>query len=272
VNSPSVQLRNHLGIYMVHVDITEILKISNQAARLVMMIYEQQSLEIMKKMDHSVLTKADVESNTYICSSLEKLYPSIPIISEESIKQFDYEERKNWDYFFLVDPLDGTKEFIQRNGEFTINIALIKNDKPILGVVNAPALGLIYYAEKGKGAYKILNNEHIKLETHQPLEGVFRAVVSRSHHCEQTEMYLQKLNDDGKQVSVIASGSALKFGLIAEGAADIYPRFAPTMEWDTAAGHILVSEVGKQVKLTSLDQELRYNKISLINPSFIVEN
>jgi 3'(2'), 5'-bisphosphate nucleotidase len=257
---------------MVQVDIAEILKISNQAARLVMMIYEQQSLEIMKKMDHSVLTKADVESNTYICSSLEKLYPSIPVISEESIKQFDYEERKNWDYFFLVDPLDGTKEFIQRNGEFTINIALIKNDKPILGVVNAPALGLIYYAEEGKGAYKILNNEHIKLATHQPLEGIFRAVVSRSHHCEQTEMYLQKLNEDGKQVSVITSGSALKFGLIAEGAADIYPRFAPTMEWDTAAGHILVSEVGKQVKLTNLDQELRYNKISLINPSFIVEN
>lgn len=257
---------------MVHVDITEILKISNQAARLVMMIYEQQSLEVMKKIDHSVLTKADVESHTYICSALEKLYPAIPVISEESVKQFDYEERKNWEYFFLVDPLDGTKEFIQRNGEFTINIALVKNKKPILGVVNAPALGLVYYAELGRGAYKILNSEHIKLAIQQPIIDSFRAVVSRSHLCEETQMYLQKLNEQGKQVSVIASGSALKFGLIAEGAADIYPRFAPTMEWDTAAGQVLVSEVGKQVRSASEGQELCYNKISLVNPSFIVED
>lgn len=256
---------------MVQVDILEILKISNQAARLVMMIYEQQSLEIMKKIDHSVLTKADIESNTYICSALEKLYPSIPVISEESVKQVDYEERKHWEYFFLVDPLDGTKEFIHRNGEFTINIALVKNDKPILGVVNAPALGLVYYAEEGKGAYKILNNEHIKLAAHQSETQAFRAVVSRSHLCEQTESYLQKLSQD-KEVSVISSGSALKFGLIAEGAADIYPRFAPTMEWDTAAGQVLVNEVGKQVKLAHEGDELRYNKVSLINPSFIVED
>lgn len=256
---------------MVQVDIHEILKISNQAARLIMMIYEQQSIEVMKKMDHSVLTKADIESNTYICSSLKKLYPSIPIISEESIKQVAYEERKHWSYFFLVDPLDGTKEFLQRNGEFTINIALIKNDKPILGVVHAPALGLTYYAEEGKGAYKILNNEHIKLAMHQPQEGIYRAVVSRSHRCEQTDSFLKRLYKNGKQVSVIMSGSALKFGLIAEGTADIYPRFAPTMEWDTAAGHILVSEVGKQVKLTNQSKELTYNKMSLINPSFIVD-
>lgn len=255
---------------MVQVDITEIIKISYQAARLVMMIYEQYSLEIMKKIDHSVLTKADIESNTYICSSLEKLYPSIPIISEESIKQIDYEERKHWEYFFLVDPLDGTKEFIQRNGEFTINIALVKNNKPILGVVNAPALGLVYYAEEGKGAYKILNNEHIKLVVPPTETDLFRAVVSRSHRCEQTENYLQGLHTQGKQVSVTAYGSALKFGLIAEGAADIYPRFAPTMEWDTAAGHVLVSEVGKQVKLAYEGHELGYNKASLINPSFIV--
>ena len=257
---------------MLHVDIDEILKISNQAARLVMMIYGQQSLDVMKKTDHSVLTKADIESNTYICSSLEKLYPGIPIISEESVKQFAYDERKNWDYFFLVDPLDGTKEFIQGNGEFTINIALVKNEKPVFGVVTAPAFGLTYYAEEGKGAYKILNNEHIKLNVHQPQNGIFRAVVSRSHYCEQTENYINNLHDDGKQVNVITTGSALKFGLIAEGAADIYPRFAPTMEWDTAAGHILVSEVGKQVKLTDQDGRLRYNKVSLVNPSFIVEN
>ncbi len=257
---------------MIQVDMNEILKISHQAARLVMMIYEQQSLEVMRKIDHSVLTKADIESNTYICSSLEKLYPSIPIISEESVKHFDYEERKHWDYFFLVDSLDGTKEFIQRNGEFTINIALIKNKKPILGVINAPAFGLTYYAQQGKGAYKILNNEHIKLEKQQPQQDIYRAVVSRSHRCDETESFLQKLYKNGKQVSVITSGSALKFGLIAEGAADIYPRFAPTMEWDTAAGHILVSEVGKQVKLTNDEQELGYNKVSLVNPAFIVEN
>jgi len=122
------------------VDINELINITNQAARLVMLIYGESSHNVTKKEDSSVLTKADIESHTYICNSLQKKYPDIPVISEESVEKVSYEERKNWDCFFLVDPLDGTKEFIQRNGEFTINIALIRNNKPVLGVINAPLL------------------------------------------------------------------------------------------------------------------------------------
>lgn len=257
---------------MIQVEITEILKIAHQAAHLVMLIYEQPLEEVVSKQDNSPLTKADIEAHTYITHALQKLYPDIPVISEESFQRVDYEERKNWNTFFLVDPLDGTKEFIQRNGEFSINIALIQHGQPVMGVINAPALGLTYYAEKGKGAYKILNNMHTRLPIHTSEDDKIRAVVSRSHCCHATDSYLQNLCSLGKHVSIVSSGSALKFGLIAEGLADVYPRFSPTMEWDTAAGHILVKEIGKSIKLAESPYELCYNKVSLINPSFIVEN
>lgn len=256
---------------MSKVDITAIIEIAWQAGRLVLETYEQSSFAVTTKIDHSVLTKADMDSHTFIYNSLRKLYPSIPVISEESVSEHDYAIRKDWEYFFLVDPLDGTKEFIQRNGEFTVNIALIKNDQPILGVVHAPAIAVSYYAEKNKGVFKIANDELIRLPSQSDANNSIRAVVSRSHHCIQTESYLNELQQRGKQVKVITSGSALKFGLIAEGVADIYPRFAPTMEWDTAAGHILIKEAGKQITIVNDNQPLRYNKLSLVNPGFIVQ-
>lgn len=254
------------------IEIDKIIEIAQQAGQLVMLIYHQSSSDIRYKTDQSALTRADIESHTFIYESLQRLYPSIPIISEEAGNYPAYELRKQWEYFFLVDPLDGTKEFIQRSDEFTINIALIQNDQPVLGVIYAPAIHTVYYAEQGKGAFKLVNKEQLLL----PRDTIrtpnkLRVAVSRSHACVETEAFLKILARSENEVVTISSGSALKFGLIAEGNADIYPRFGPTMEWDTAAGQILVAEVGKNVSLISNNQLLKYNKEQLINPGFIVQ-
>jgi 3'(2'), 5'-bisphosphate nucleotidase len=255
-----------------HVEMSKIIEIAQQAGHLVMLIYNQSSFEISHKANNSVLTRADIESHTFIYQSLQRLYPTIPILSEEAENLHAYEHRKDWDSFFLVDPLDGTKEFIQRNNEFTINIALIKNNQPVLGVIYAPAINILYYAEQGKGAFKLENKEPVSLprdalRTHNTL----RVAVSRSHACTETEEFLKILATRGNEIITISSGSALKFGLIAEGSADIYPRFGPTMEWDTAAGHILINEVGKKISLINSEQSLAYNKQQLTNPAFIVQ-
>jgi 3'(2'), 5'-bisphosphate nucleotidase len=251
--------------------IKQLTDITQQAGHLILNIYNQPSFAIMHKTDNSILTKADIASHTFIVTALQKLYPSIPVISEESDKQYNYHTRKNWQSFFLVDPLDGTKEFIKRNDEFTINIALVEKNAPILGIIHAPALRLTYYAEKNKGAYKIINNEHIKLlpraKTHQQI----RVIASRSHCCEKTNAFLKTLENQGKEIITTNMGSALKFGLLAEDRADIYPRFVPTMEWDTAAGQILINEVGKQIIPLNSNDPLTYNKTVLINPGFIAQ-
>jgi 3'(2'), 5'-bisphosphate nucleotidase len=254
---------------MTNVDIQKIIEISRAAGLRVMAIYHEVQIDVSKKADNSPLTQADMESNAVIVESLNHFYPSIPVISEEASVGQDYQLRKNWDTFFLVDPLDGTKEFISRNGEFTINIALVKQGRPVLGVVYAPALDVLYYAEHGQGAYKIQKESHIKLVP-QRKDAVFRVVTSRSHSCEKTNAFLAELKSQGKQVATLSSGSALKFGLIAEGTANIYPRFTPTMEWDTAAGHVLINEVGKKLTLIGSDDVLQYNKSDLRNPGFIV--
>ncbi len=257
---------------MNHIDIKEIIEISRQAGQRIMQVYAQPDFAISKKTDNSVLTIADMHSHDYICQSLNTLYPSVPILSEESADQYAYDERQQWQRFFLVDPLDGTKEFIQRNGEFTVNIALIENGQPILGVVYAPALDLLYYAEQHKGAYKVVKDQAVRLSAKNLTDKKVRAVVSRSHLCSQTQAFLDELTEAGHEVSTVTIGSALKFGLIAESVADIYPRFSPTMEWDTAAGHILVSESGKSIHRVVDNQPLQYNKPSLINPGFIVRD
>lgn len=251
--------------------INDLLNIAHQAGQLVLSIYQSPSIKFEIKKDSSSLTEADMASHHFICNALQKLYHDIPIISEESSEQYHYDIRKNWDYFFLVDPLDGTKEFIQRNGEFTINIALIRKTQPILGIVHAPALGVTYYAEENKGAFKIDENNNLrKLSPLLNNANTIRVAVSRSHACEKTQAYLNSLISQGKNVEVIPMGSALKFGIIAEGKADIYPRLAPTMEWDIAAGHVIVNEIGKKVTLINSNEQLQYNKKELINPSFIV--
>jgi 3'(2'), 5'-bisphosphate nucleotidase len=250
------------------VKITDLVQIAQRAGNLILDIYHHKSYEISHKLDQSPLTEADMASHQFICQQLKNLYPTIPIISEESNESFSFTERQQWEYFFLVDPLDGTKEFIKRNGEFTVNIALIKNNQPILGVIHAPVLNLTYYAEKNRGAYKIQHGIATKLFPTKPQQPL-RVVVSRSHACEKTLNFIESLEKNGNQVVTMSIGSALKFGLVAEGNADIYPRFSPTMEWDTAAGHILVLEAGKHVSSDS--HPLLYNKIELRNDEFIVQ-
>ncbi len=256
---------------MTKVEIQQIITISRAAGLRVMAIYQEAQFAVTEKADNSPLTQADMESHAVIVEALNTLYPSIPVISEEASEAHDYASRKNWDTFFLVDPLDGTKEFVSRNGEFTINIALIREGKPVLGVVYAPALDVLYYAEQGQGAYKIQQQSHIKLVPQiKENNAALRVVTSRSHSCEKTNAFLLELKSQGKQVTTLSAGSALKFGLIAEGSADIYPRFTPTMEWDTAAGHVLINEVGKKLTLIGSDEVLQYNKSDLRNPGFIV--
>lgn len=257
---------------MSKVDIQQIISIAREAGQRIMAIYNQSQFDVMQKADKSPLTQADMESHTVILEALTTRYPSIPVISEEASEGQDYTLRKHWDIFFLVDPLDGTKEFVNRNGEFTINIALIQQGNPVMGVLYAPALDVLYYAEEGKGAYKIQQMKQIKLAAIQKNVGSddVRVVASRSHFCEKTNNFLVELRNQGKHVTTLSSGSALKFGLIAEGSADIYPRFTPTMEWDTAAGHILINEVGKKLTVIGTDKVLQYNKEELRNPGFLV--
>lgn len=251
--------------------IDRMINIAQTAGQIVLSIYNKPAIQVMNKMDKSVLTQADIASHHYICDELKKYFPSIPIISEESTEQYSYEERKTWEYLFLVDPLDGTKEFIQRNGEFTINIALVKNNRPVAGVIHVPVSGITYYAEENKGCYKIINQEITRLNQHSKTGNQLRVVASRSHGCKETDAWLNKLAEQGNEIIIKTAGSALKFGLVAEGEADIYPRFAPTMEWDTAAGQVIVSEVGKQVTVVGGSEPLLYNKKDLLNPGFIVQ-
>ncbi|WP_308992670.1 3'(2'),5'-bisphosphate nucleotidase CysQ [Mariniflexile litorale] len=244
----------------------------------IMKIYSG-SFEVTLKQDNSPLTIADEHANTMINSYLEKT--EIPIISEEN-KQVVYTIRKDWDTCWIVDPLDGTKEFIKRNGEFTVNIALIKNNKPILGVIYVPVSKTLYYANVSENkAYKYELNSHeytesifqnsVELTPKKNDDNQIKIVGSRSHKSEETEGFINILKSKGKDIDLVSKGSSLKFCLVAEGKANIYPRFAPTMEWDTAAGHAICSAVGLKVMQINENNELQYNKQDLLNPYFIVQ-
>lgn len=239
--------------------------IAKLAGNAIMDIYKK-DFDIKYKKDNSPLTKADKVSNKIICENLKKLYPNVPIISEEN-KQSPYEERKKWKYCWCIDPIDGTKEFIKKNGEFTVNIALIHNNKPVLGVVYAPALKDIYYAKEKCGAYK--NNDKLPLHVNENPEEYLTIVASRSHASAQTQEFIDKLKT--KQIKQISKGSSLKLCMVAEGIADIYPRLAPTMEWDTAAADAIVRESGKMTYSFEKDIPLKYNKEDLLNPWFVVK-
>lgn len=254
------------------IDIEKIIDIARSAGSEIMNVYAQEfSVEL--KGDKSPLTQADKRSNTIIINGLKELYPEIPIISEET-KLTAYDERKNWITYWLVDPLDGTKEFIKKNGEFTVNIALMSNGKPVLGVVYAPAQNKMWYGMMGEGSF-FVNDDGSKVALKKG--GNWRSmdkvnvVASRSHLSDETLRFVEDLKNDGKEVDFISSGSSLKFCLVAEGKADVYPRFAPTMEWDTAAGHAVVEIAGGSVLNWNTKQRLEYNKENLLNPFFIVE-
>ena len=206
-------------------------------------------------------------SHKTICNGLAKLTPNIPILSEESA-EIPYQTRQTWSQYWLIDPLDGTREFIKKNGEFTVNIALIENQRPIMRVVYVPVTKLCYFAAKNNGAYKLEPGQSaVKIQTKSTTTEYFTVAGSRSHGTEQQRMFFDSLGDN---VEIIAIGSSLKICLVAEGKVDIYPRFGPTSEWDTAAAQCLVEEAGGIITNTDFIP-LSYNtKDSLLNPSFLV--
>lgn len=245
--------------------IEQLIDIAYIAGKAILEIYESDDIGLETKNDESPLTKADKAANDIICAGLAKITPDIPIISEEN-KQIPYALRKDYEYLWMVDPLDGTKEFIKKNGEFTVNIALIHNQKSIAGVVYAPVLDNMYYAIEGEGAYIIEDNEQVPLVANEydNEDSDLKIVCSRSHLNDDTKSFLDRY----KNPVTISKGSSLKFLILAEGGAELYPRLAPTMEWDTAAAHIILSEAGGRIFQPN-GAPILYNKENLLNPHFI---
>lgn len=246
----------------------------------IMDIYGKPNFDLKIKDNNSPLTEADTAANIIINNHL--IETGIPIISEEN-KNLEYSSRKHWERCWIVDPLDGTKEFIKKNGEFTVNIALCEYGTPKLGVIYVPVTKELYYADvaKGKAFKQILDEKHQLNENlfdlnAQILPATFiknktRVVGSRSHMNQETLDYIEQLKTDYNEVEIVSKGSSLKLCLVAEGKADVYPRFAPTMEWDTAAGHAICKAVGLEVLSKNTQKELSYNKENLLNHHFIVQ-
>lgn len=254
------------------IQIEDIKKIAVDAGAEVMAVYGTE-FSVDVKEDKSPLTEADRRANTVIVEALERLYPDIPIISEET-KAVDYSERKDWEYFWLVDPLDGTKEFVKRNGEFTVNIALVRSGEPVAGVVFQPVGEHLFWAVESKGAWKsTAGGEAQKLGGGEYFrdKSEVTVVASRSHMTDEVKQFVADLEAEGKTVEFLSAGSSLKICLVAEGAADVYPRLGPTMEWDTGAAHAIALEAGRKVIQHGTDSPLLYNKENLLNPFFIVE-
>jgi len=245
-------------------DIISINDIVYRAGDAIMDIYDS-SFEVETKSDNSPLTIADKKSHCIIDEGLKNIFPDIPILSEEG-KAISYSERKQWDTFWLVDPLDGTKEFVKRNGEFTVNIALINNNYPIFGSVYAPYIKDLFWAFEGLGAWKSHNKDKEKKITVIPNADEKRIVISRSHPNEKVSDFINQY----KSHQLIRMGSSLKLCCIAEGKADIYPRLGPTSEWDIGAAQCVVEEAGGSVLEYESKLRLSYNKENILNPFFIV--
>lgn len=270
---------------------------SFEAGEEIMRIYTdpKQDFGIERKADNSPLTLADKASHQVIMRYLSNT--GIPILSEEG-QHIPYDERKAWGRLWVVDPLDGTKEFIKKNGEFTVNVALVENGHPVMGVVYVPFTRILYYGIVGRGAWKsdvlafntglpTLNElscflaGDVTLDCQGPFGGlplpagdgheVFTVVASRSHMSSETQAYIQEMERVHGQVRIVSSGSSIKICLVAEGVADAYPRFAPTMEWDTAAGDAVARAAGRMVTNAETGSPLVYNKQDLLNPWFLVE-
>lgn len=255
-----------------------------KAGREILAIYEDPNADfhVERKADNSPLTIADRRSHDVIAAALAST--PYPVLSEEG-RDIPYSERSAWHTLWIVDPLDGTKEFIKRNGEFTVNIALVNNGTPVMGVIYVPVSRTLYFAEDNTGAYKLtdvdyrsaglsiddLTERADRLPLDQADTKGFVVVASRSHLSPETSDYIRRLEQTYGDVHIISCGSSLKICSVAEGAADIYPRFAPTMEWDTAAGHAIARAAGKNIYQTDEKTPLRYNKEDLLNPWFIVK-
>ncbi len=242
-----------------------LMDVSRKAGEGILDVYNS-AYAVEQKKDDSPLTTADKISHDIITGHLKEHYP-FPVLSEEG-EDVPFDERKDWEYFWLVDPLDGTKEFIGRNGEFTVNIALMRRDAPVLGVIYLPVTDVLYHAVKGEGCYKIENGKTEKLHVQCSTKRLI-IVESRSHVTKEHEEYIHSMKGKFENVVSISAGSSLKFCLIAAGRADIYPRLGPTMEWDTAAGQIIVEEAGGRVVPYGSRGTLKYNKVSLVNAPFV---
>jgi 3'(2'), 5'-bisphosphate nucleotidase len=246
-------------------DMKKIITIAKKAGESIMQIY-QKDIGVEYKEDQRPLTEADLASHHLICDELNKLYPDIPILSEESADTFTLKDENA--SFWCVDPLDGTKEFIKKNDEFTVNIALIQNQQPILGVIGVPAMNLMYAAVKGEGAFKTQGDnklQKIQVKPQDPDHLTF--AVSRSHLDDHTKAMV-----DEYQAQLLQAGSALKLAYVAEGLVDVYPRFGPTMLWDVAAGQCIIEEAGGQVLCAENQQPMTYNINNMKNDSFIAMN
>ena len=252
------------------IDIQDIVIIAKDAGKAIMKIYNQ-DFGVEYKTDNTPLTIADQKANEIIVTALNQLpvnsflQKNIPILSEEG-RNVPYDERKNWEYFWLIDPLDGTKEFVKRNGEFTINIALIYKDTPVLGVVYSPVLNVCYWAKSNEGAFK--DGKKLPLKTKRQRD-VYKIVASRSHMSSETKDFIEAIDTDKEKV-IVSIGSSLKICLVAEGEANIYPRLGPTMEWDTAAAHAIVNESDGLFNRYIDNSAHLYNKKNLLNDWFVV--
>ncbi|MEQ9307097.1 MAG: 3'(2'),5'-bisphosphate nucleotidase CysQ [Marinoscillum sp.] len=250
---------------MQEIDLNQLLEkakvAAKQASEEILDIYKSGDFSVEAKSDDSPLTKADKASHLAIVNILKET--KLPILSEEG-STIAYNERKSWEYFWMIDPLDGTKEFIKKNGEFTVNIALIHEGRVILGVVDTPVLGDLYWAVSNQGAFK--NGNRLEVNQFKFDDKGLKVVASRSHLNEDTEAFMSGLSSP----EIVSKGSSLKLLMVAEGAADLYPRYAPTMEWDTAAAQIIVEEAGGKVTIKDTEQPVEYNKENLLNPWFLV--
>jgi 3'(2'), 5'-bisphosphate nucleotidase len=258
---------------------------AKRAGEAILDVYDS-DFAVEQKDDKSPLTLADTRSHEVIENVLEQTVTvnnsTVPILSEEG-KEIPYDEREKWEYFWLVDPLDGTKEFVKRNGEFTVNIALMHGDKPVLGIIYIPVKDIFYFAAKDFGSYKLESSDILtdnlsikeliaksqKLPLSNNNNTPFTIVGSRSHVSEEFSEFVKQSNAKYGKVEFMTSGSSLKLCLVAEGIADAYPRFGPTMEWDTAAGQAIVEQADGKVINTQTNETLTYNKSSLLNPFFI---
>lgn len=240
----------------------DVIKVADEASERVLHIY-QSDFKVNFKDDNSPVTAADIASHEVIVRGLRNISHDIPILSEEG-ESASWEERKHWRRFWLIDPIDGTKDFTQRTGEFTVNIALIENGEPVLGVVTAPAQREVFWGVKGQGAFKRDRKGVVRrIGVSEPRE-VKRVVASKNHLNEETRSYLDSIGPH----ELIQAGSSLKFCRIAEGRADIYPRLGPTCEWDTAAAHAVLSAAGGKV-IQMAGKPLRYGKENVLNPNFV---
>jgi len=247
--------------------VASVTEIARRAGAAILDIYDNpDEFGVETKADDSPLTRADRQANQIICDALERLDPKFPIISEEN-KAIPYEERRHFDRAWLVDPLDGTKEFIKRNGEFTVNIALIREHGLEMGVVYAPVLDEMYYAIKGEGAWmeKGGKKERLEAPAFSMADSGLKVVCSRSHLNDATQAFVDQL----REPDLVPKGSSLKFLLLAQGEAHLYPRLAPTMEWDTGAAQMILEEAGGKVIQHGTENPLQYNKEDLLNPQFI---